>query len=211
MRRAMRAAVGLAALLAAHTSAGAQFIAPGASGSSRPIHFAFGGGVSVPTGDWKDALKSGFNGQGSIIVTLGGFPLALRGDLNYNRFSFKDQGVAFPGQPGTVNLDDVTQQIFGGLANVSVPFFGLGPVTPYVTAGLGAFNVKTDFGDGYGGDGESETKFAVNGGAGVSIRLFGVAAFIEAKINNIYTEKGPITTQQLKDLQFIPVTFGFVF
>jgi hypothetical protein len=30
-------------------------------------------------------------------------------------------------------------------------------------------------------------------------------------LNNVYTERGAITTQELKDLQFIPVTFGFLF
>jgi opacity protein-like surface antigen len=177
------------------------------NGSTRPISIAVGGGISVPTGDYRDALKNGFNGQGSIIFNLAGLPLALRADLNYNRFDVKQEAIDVPGAP---TLDDVTQQVLGGLANITIPF-NLGPVAPYITAGLGAFNVKTNFGDGYSGDSESETKFAINGGAGLSIRLFGASAFIEARLNNVYTERGAITTQELKDLQFIPVTFGFLF
>jgi len=51
----------------------------------------------------------------------------------------------------------------------------------------------------------------VNGGLGLSMRLFGASAFVEAKVNNIYTDGKVIGSKELKDLQFVPVTFGFVF
>lgn len=181
-------------------------------GSTRPVSFAFGGGASVPVGSYKDALEPGWNGQGSLIFNFAGLPFALRADLNYNRFSFKENLPFSPGgTPGTVSSDDLTQQILGGLANVTIPF-RMGMITPYVTAGLGAFNIKTDLdGASSGIDEESQTKFAINGGAGFSLRLLGASAFIEAKVNNVYTEKGFISNQELKSLQFVPVTFGFVF
>ena len=62
-----------------------------------------------------------------------------------------------------------------------------------------------------GADDESETKIAINGGAGLSMRLLGASAFIEAKINNVYTDNKFISNKELKALQFVPVTFGFVF
>jgi hypothetical protein len=34
---------------------------------------------------------------------------------------------------------------------------------------------------------------------------------IEAKLNNVYTDKKFISNSELKALQFIPITFGFVF
>jgi hypothetical protein len=105
----------------------------------------------------------------------------------------------------------ISLEILGGLANVTIPF-NMGPISPYVTAGLAGFNIKTKLGDAFpGAEDESDTKFAVNGGAGLSMRLMGVSAFIEAKINNVYTDKRLISNKELKDLQFIPVTFGFVF
>jgi len=58
---------------------------------------------------------------------------------------------------------------------------------------------------------DSETRFAVNGGAGISVRLLGASAFIEAKLNNVYTDEKFISNKELKALQFVPVTFGFVF
>jgi len=210
MRSMMIVALSLVATTA--TSADAQF-RTNQQGSRRPVSVAFGGGASVPVGNYKDVLKAGWNGQGSLIFNLPGIPIALRADLNYNKFTFENN-VPFStdGGGGTVaTTDDITQQILGGLANITIPF-NMGPISPYVTAGLAGFNIKTKFGDAFpGAEDESDTKFAVNGGAGLSMRLMGVSAFIEAKINNVYTDKRLISNKELKDLQFIPVTFGFVF
>jgi opacity protein-like surface antigen len=183
------------------------------TGSTRPISIAFGGGASVPIGTYKDALKAGWNGQGSLIFNFAGFPLALRADLNYNKFTFKKDLPFSPGgSTGIITTtDNVTQQIFGGLANVTIPF-PMGPVSPYITAGLAGFNIRTKLSDAVSGaEDQSDTKFAVNGGAGLSLRLLGASAFIEAKLNNVYTDKKFISNKELKSLQFIPVTFGFVF
>jgi len=210
MRSTTIVALSLVALTA--TSADAQFHT-NQQGSRRPVSVAFGGGASVPVGNYKDVLKAGWNGQGSLIFNLPGIPIALRADLNYNKFTFENN-VPFStdGGGGTVaTTDDITQQILGGLANITIPF-NMGPISPYVTAGLAGFNIKTKFGDAFpGAEDESDTKFAVNGGAGLSMRLMGVSAFIEAKINNVYTDKKLISNKELKELQFIPVTFGFVF
>ena len=210
MRSTTIVALSLVALTA--TSADAQFHT-NQQGSRRPVSVAFGGGASVPVGNYKDVLKAGWNGQGSLIFNLPGIPIALRADLNYNKFTFENNlPFSTGGGGGTVaTTDDITQQILGGLANITIPF-NMGPISPYVTAGLAGFNIKTKFGDAFpGAEDESDTKFAVNGGAGLSMRLMGVSAFIEAKINNVYTDKKLISNKEMKDLQFIPVTFGFVF
>ena len=210
MRSTMLVTLSLVALTA--TSADAQF-RTNEQGSRRPVSFAFGGGASVPVGNYKDVLKAGWNGQGSLIFNLPGIPIALRADLNYNKFTFENNlPFSTGGGSGTVaTTDDITQQILGGLANITIPF-NMGPISPYVTAGLAGFNIKTKLGDAFpGAEDESDTKFAVNGGAGLSMRLMGVSAFIEAKINNVYTDKKLISNKELKDLQFVPVTFGFVF
>ena len=202
--------VALTAVGIAATSAGAQ-MRMNQQGSRRPVSIAFGGGASVPIGTYKDALKAGWNGQGSLIFNFAGLPLALRADLNYNRFTFKKDLPFTAGSGSTTTTDDVTQQILGGLANVTIPI-NLGPVSPYITAGLAGYNIKTTLSNAVAGaEDESDTKFAVNGGAGLSMRLLGASAFIEAKVNNVYTDKKFISNKELKALQFIPVTFGFVF
>ena len=181
---------------------------------SRPISIAFGGGASLPIGSYKDALNAGWNGQGSLIFNFAGLPLALRADLNYNRFTFKNDLPFTPGGTGggtITTTNDITQQILGGLANITIPFH-MGPISPYVTAGLAGFNIKTKISDAVSGaEDESDTKFALNGGAGLSLKLFGASAFLEAKVNNVYTDKKFISNKELKALQFVPVTFGFVF
>jgi opacity protein-like surface antigen len=203
----------LTALGIASTSAGAQMrMDRHHQGSRRPISIAFGGGASVPIGTYKDALKAGWNGQGSLIFNFSGLPFALRADLNYNKFTFKED-LPFAGTSSgpTTTTDDVTQQILGGLANVTIPI-NLGPISPYITAGLAAYNIKTTLSNAVAGaEDESDTKFAVNGGAGLSMRLLGASAFIEAKVNNVYTDTKFISNKELKALQFVPVTFGFVF
>ena len=211
MRSTMVVALAMVAMTA--TSADAQ-VRMNQQGSQRPISIAFGGGASVPVGSYKDALKAGWNGQGSIIFNFGGFPLALRADLNYNKFTFKEDLPFTPegGTGGTITTtDEITQQILGGLANVTIPF-KMGPVSPYITAGLAAFSIKTKLSEGAAGaEDVSDTEFAVNGGVGLSLRLLGASAFIEAKINNVYTDEKFISGKELKALQFVPVTFGFVF
>lgn len=199
-------------LVAGGSTAAAQVRMSQAGGSARPISFAIGGGATVPIGSYKDVLKAGWNGQGSLIFNLGGLPLALRADLNYNKFTFKENLVFSPGAGGTFTpTDEITQQIVGGLTNITIPF-AMGPITPYVTAGLAGFNIRTKLGDAAPGvDDESETKFAVNGGVGLSLRLLGASAFIEAKLNNVYTDQKFISNKELKALQFVPITFGFVF
>jgi opacity protein-like surface antigen len=204
--------IAAAAFTAMATSPAAAQMRMNQQGSSRPISFAFGGGASVPIGSYKDALKAGWNGQGSLIFNFAGLPLAFRADLNYNSFTFKKDLAYSPGTGGTITTsDDITQQILGGLANITIPFH-MGPISPYITAGLAGFNIKTNLGDAVAGtEDQSETSFAVNGGAGLSMRLFGASAFIEAKLNNVYADKKFISNTELKALQFIPVTFGFVF
>jgi opacity protein-like surface antigen len=213
MRRTLSLAV-IAASMVLGSPAAAQFRTT-QQGSGRPISFAFGGGASVPIGDYKNALKTGWNGQGSIIFNFAGLPLALRADLNYNKFTFKSDLPFSPSgstSGGTITTtDDLTQQIIGGLANITIPL-RMGPLTPYVTAGLAGFNIKTKLSEVQStAEDESETKFAVNGGAGFSLRLLGASAFIEAKINNVYADKKFISNKELKALQFVPITFGFVF
>jgi hypothetical protein len=173
--------------------------------STRPIRFAFGGGVTVPTGDYKKAFENGVNGQGSIIINLGGLPIAFRGDLSYNRFSFRDRPeiVGLPTGPQAI---DGTSQILGGLGNITIPI-SLGPITPYVMGGLGAFNMKVE--TDATGESASSTKFGVNGGAGIALHLFSIDAFVEGRLSNVYSSDTGVL--DFKTVKFVPVTFGIIF
>lgn len=172
-----------------------------AQAQERPIRVGFGGGVTVPTSDYRDALENGINGQGFVLFRLPGLPLSLRGTLNYNRFEFKPEGL--PDE----NFDGTTQ-ILAGLANVTFDLISAGPIRPYLLAGLGAFNVRTRLEEDGVSDSDSRTNFGIDGGAGLKMRLFGLDAYIEGRVANVYTDEGLVDT---RSIQYIPVTFGIMF
>ena len=173
----------------------------GQSSAARPIRVMLGGGAALPLGDFGDRYERGYTVQGALLINFAGFPINLRTDVNYSNMKLKD--LFNPG--GQTALADDATKIFGGLLSLTVPL-GAGPIRPYVMAGLGAFNV--DPAQISATPTKSSVEFAINGGAGLQLRLFGLEAFVEARLNNVYTDKGIIDT---KGIQMIPLTFGVIF
>ena len=180
-------------------SAGIAFASP--IPGVHPIQIGFGGGASVPVSDAKDVFKSGWHGSGVVRLNLPMMPFGLQGNLSYSKFKLDQQNVGFAG----------SGRILSGIADAR---FGLpipGPIKPYLLAGVGTYNIKADPDSSGAPAAESTTKFGINGGAGVTIHFPGlpVNAFIEGKIENIYTDQGlsSAVTQDFKT-QIIPVTFG---
>jgi hypothetical protein len=162
------------------------------------IRIGFGGGVSVPTSDAADALKSGINGQAYLLIDPGlGFPIRL--NLGYQKFDLKD--ALLGGATGE-------SRILSGVGGINMNLFSLGPIRPYLTAGVGAFNVHQEITGGPGEISESTTKFGIDGGGGIALKLGRLEAFIEGRIQNVYTEQGVIDS---KTIRSIPVTFGILF
>jgi len=199
----VRCLVGLLSFSLFSSAAAAQPANFGMGGSSRPIRIMIGGGASVPTGDLSNIYETGYNVQGSLLINFAGFPINLRTDVNYSRLKLKD--LLTTPTPGGAGYGDDAAKLLGGLVNLTIPL-GIGPIRPYIIAGLGAFNV--DHAQVSTAPSESSVEFAVNGGAGIALRLFGLEAFIEGRINNVYTDRGVIDT---KSIQMIPVTFGIIF
>jgi opacity protein-like surface antigen len=203
---ALRAASG-AAMLAVFASAPA--VAQRGSGGidDHMVRVGFGGGVSVPVADAKDAFKDGVNGTGFVLVRiLGGLP-ALRFAFTYDRYKLKQAGGITP----TSGEDEVGHsQILGGTAGIKLHLIP-GPVRPFVMAGLGAFNVKDviDAASTTGSISASKTNFGVDGGGGVEIKLGRLSAFAEARIQNVYTKSGGVISRN--SIQTVPVTFGLLF
>lgn len=100
-----------------------------------------------------------------------------------------------------------TGQILAGLANLQIGVVPLGPIRPYIVAGLGAYSLKTET-EGATPISESDIRFGINGGAGVAIQLGLVNGYLEGRVDNVFTEKGMIDAEQI---QVIPVTFGLSF
>src|SRR4030095_6734958 len=121
--------IAAAAFTAIATSSAAAQMRMNQQGSGRPISFAFGGGASVPVGNYKDALKAGWNGQGSLIFNIPGVPVAFRADLHYNKFTFKHHLAFSSDGTGTITTNNhLTPPNLGGLANIPIPFH-MGPVS----------------------------------------------------------------------------------
>ena len=156
-----------------------------------------GGGMSVPVSDAGDAFKNGFNVQGFARLNVPKLPVFPRFDLNFSRFKFDDAQLGVPG----------TSQILAGLANLQLSVLPLGPVQPYIIAGVGAYNLKTTT-EGITPSSVSNMEFGINGGAGVALRFGRINGFVEGRVENVFTEKGMIDTQQI---QVVPVTFGLTF
>jgi hypothetical protein len=76
-----------------------------------------------------------------------------------------------------------------------------------VTAGLGAYSFKTET-DGVGGVSTSSVRFGINGGGGVNLKLGAIGAYVEGRVDNVYTEKGMVDANSI---QVVPVTFGITF
>jgi len=168
--------------------------------AARPVKIGFGGGMSVPVSDAKDAFKNGFHGKAMVKWDAPVLPLALRGSFGYSQLDLKSLAPGVAGK-GT---------ILSGLANVSYGF-PVGPVKPYLIAGVGAFNLKSEVG---GVSGPSETKFGIDAGGGLEFKLGGIAGFIEGKVENIFTDQGlsgAVGSGQNFKTMIIPVTFGIFF
>jgi len=164
--------------------------------SARPFKVGFGGGVSVPVSDAKNAFNNGFHGKAMVEWNAPVLPLALRGSVGYSQLDLKSLA------PGV----DGKGKIISGLANISYGF-PVGPIKPYLIGGVGAFNIKTEVA---GTTSPSETKFGIDGGAGVEFKLGGISGFVEGKVENIFTDQGVNSALSSKTL-IVPVTFGIFF
>ncbi|HET9327179.1 MAG TPA: outer membrane beta-barrel protein [Candidatus Eisenbacteria bacterium] len=192
MKTFIRSMVVLAVLVSIPVVASAQV-----GLAKRLVTVGVGGGMSVPVSDAADAFNNGFNVQGFARLNVPKLPVMPRFDLNFSRLAIDESQIGIPG----------TQQIISGLANLQVSVLPLGPVRPYVVAGLGAYNLKTET-EGVTPTSESKTHFGINGGAGVALHLGMINGFIEGRVDNVYTEEGAIDANQV---QFVPVTFGLTF
>jgi opacity protein-like surface antigen len=199
-------ALAMVALLAQSVPALGQF----GSGSPEPmVRVGFGGGVTVPVSDAKDALKNGVNGAGFVLVNLlgGGLP-ALRFAFTYDRFDYKPT-VANGAVGSTSTTNPGSSQIFGGTGGIKIHLVP-GPVSPYAMAGVGAFNVRDLVNATSGAQTTiSNTDFGVDGGAGIEMRFGRLSAFVEGRIQNVFTQSSGLLKRS--SIQSVPVTFGVLF
>ena len=150
-----------------------------------------GGGASIPTGNGGNTVKTGVNGQAYALVQLPGF-LALRFNFGYQKFEYQN----------VLNAPSGAQEILSGVGGLQINLLH-GPVRPYLTAGVGAFDLR-----GLSDSSQaSKINFGIDAGAGLALALGRVSAFVEGRVQNVYTKNGGFI-QSAKQINVIPVTFG---
>jgi hypothetical protein len=161
------------------------------------VRVGFAGGVVVPTANARNAFKNGVQGQGFLLVNLGGFPLRL--NLGYQHFDLaRALGAA---QSGSSN-------ILGGVAGTQIDLLH-GPVRPYLLAGVGGFNVMNQLTAASGqAMSTSQFNFGLDSGAALAVSLGRLSAFLEGRVQNVYTQHG---ATNLRSIQSVPVSFGVMF
>lgn len=148
--------------------------------------FGVAAGIAVPTGDFGDGVKSGFNVEGSVEFKPMTMPFGIRADLFYNRFGI--DGV------------DGNLTALGGALNAMFQMAGVG-AAPYLVVGPTITNLDAKV-EG-AGDIEGETKIGAQGGVGVKFPLSGFTSKAEARYQTIFTDNS--------NTNMFIVNFGILF
>lgn len=154
--------------------------------------FSLGGGLSIPTGDFDDAAKLGWQGIAAVSFVPENLPVGFQIDGNYSQFS--DETPL-----------DIKDQLIYGTGNVVYKFKTSedSRFRPYLIAGGGVYNVKLKGDDVPTGFDDSQTKFGINAGAGFDFKAGAAGLFLEGRFHDVFTD-GPNT-------QFIPINVGVRF
>ena len=185
MKRNVTAVAGLVLGLMMASTAEAQM--------ARPVQFGIGAGISIPGGEVEgvevgDVLDNGYHVQGMLAFKAPMFPVGLRLDVMYHTFEASD-------------IDDLKLNTLAGTLNAQFEMGGM-MASPYLTGGIGMYNLKSDY-EGTDEDFElDETEFGLNGGAGIKFNLAGFGTFLEARYHHVMTEDA---------ISIIPITFGIMF
>ncbi len=174
----------ISSLLAVSSSALAQ--ETGTYGS--PVSFGVMGGVSIPLGDYADFAGTGWHAGGLLEWNAPTFPVGIRVEGVYHKFGDKDELDLYP-------------NIIAGLANIVWHFPMTQPYTvrPYLIGGGGIYNERCD-------GCESQTKFGLNGGAGISVPLSGFSTIVEARFHIVFDSESGSSNST-----FIPISVGLLF
>lgn len=169
--------------------------------SRSPIQFGVMGGVSLPTSDFKNLLKTGWNAGALLNFGFSNSPVALRVDGSWNQFNYK-----------SALFDGVHARVIDGTADAVFSFGSKSPAQFYILGGAGVYNFKStgsnnnfDFSSG------SSTKFGLNGGVGVKFTAGPVAPFVEARYHYVFSGDSFNNNGNNPKFQMIPISVGLTF
>ncbi len=166
--------------------------------SSYILSLGVGGGATIPVNNTSPTggsiVKTGMNGQAYALVQLPGF-VALRLNFGYQKFNYQNLLGTTPGP----------REIYSGIGGLQINLLR-GPVRPYITAGVGAFDIR-GLTDTTSSSTMSKINFGIDAGAGLAVVMGRVSAFAEGRVQNVYTKDGGFM-KSAKQINVIPVTFG---
>lgn len=207
-------------ILAAAMSAAATPAQGQQSSSGVGVGVMFGG--TTPVSNYHDVAQTAWHVGAFVDFGRVAGPLGVRIEGMYHRFG--DKNLLFAGGGlSEVSIENEPWIVHGDV-NLNL---GLSDTTstirPYLTGGGGVYYLKNTVkckSELCGGeitlDELSETKFGLNGGAGLEFPLSGFSAFIEARYHYVFDaipdrdcigESGCDKT----GAQFLPFTFGLTF
>ena len=153
--------------------------------SAQSIRWGVAAGLLMPMGDYGNLDKMGFNGAvGGTYQLPGG--VGIRADFSYGTTSEKSGGTPH------------STKLMGGMASVVYAFSTAGP-KPYITGGLGYYNLKID----EFGVSESKVAFGLGGGVAFPLGTGGNRLFAETRYTSVSTDGGSTT--------FLPLVVGISF
>jgi len=152
--------------------------------SSGQARFGISGGLAVPVSDLDDIADLGYDVAAALHFGGTHVPIGARVEGSLNGFSLDDGD------------DDV--RILNITVN-AVANFGQRPTSPYLIGGLGIYNSKVASFD-------SKTALGINLGGGLRFPVGVLITFVEARYHLMLGKRGDFA-----NLQYIPITFGFVY
>lgn len=162
-------------------------------------------GLHIPSGDYGDLAKAGY--VLGVFLDYNLTPMfSLGTNLDFNSTKAKDEIVKSTG------ADEIKFTLFNYGVNGALAFMPEAVVHPYVKAGLGMYNMKTEVkGSGLSAD-DTTNKLGFLGGAGLRIHPAGkpLGFGIEGLIHNV-ADAIEETNGSKKSAQFFTVTGRLTF
>lgn len=155
-------------LTAVLIAAFAGLSAPGDGLAQAILHVA--GGATFPMGDYGDFADTGWLGHAGVALPVADAGLAVG-------------AAGYYGSNSHTNVDGDKTNLYGGLGFVNYAFGSPEAMSPFVVAMAGLM-VHSYESDPFPGLEESDTGFAVGGGAGVAVPIGSVSGFVEGWLLN---------------------------
>lgn len=163
--------------------------------AQRAFKFGLSAGATLPVGGFGDLNDAGYNFGAHALISSRFFPQDFKLEVQHNRLQLEETNANTMVTSATFNLE-------------LNPGSALAGVSPYLSAGLGGYYVKTELRGpppdltAY----DNTTKFGLNAGAGLRFPLAGFNAFLEARYHRVRSGRFVFGT-----VTYIPIVFGITF